>query len=74
MNVRNLRRPRGKLIELRDVAGSTVFAHEGLVWITEEGGARDVLLQPGESFRLAHRGLAILEAFSDASISFSLPA
>ena len=40
-------------------------------WITEENGARDVVLEPGESFRLAHSGLAVVEAFSDASISIA---
>jgi len=46
-----------------------VRAHAGRVWITEENGARDVVLEPGDSFRLAHSGLAVVEAFSDASIS-----
>jgi hypothetical protein len=60
---------RGKPVPLRDAAGRTVHAHEGLVWITEENGVQDVVLQAGESFRLARPGLAIVEAFGDASIS-----
>jgi hypothetical protein len=46
-----------------------VLAHEGRIWITEEAGNADVVLRPGESFRLARRGLAVVEALSDASIS-----
>ena len=60
---------RGETVPLRDGAGRTVRAHSGRVWITEENGARDVVLQPGDSLRLAHSGLAVVEAFSDASIS-----
>jgi ferric-dicitrate binding protein FerR (iron transport regulator) len=46
-----------------------VHAHEGRVWITEEAASADVVLGAGESFRLARRGLAVVEALSDASIS-----
>lgn len=62
---------RGEAVPVRDAKGRTVRAHAGRVWITEENGARDVVLEPGESFRLAHSGLAVVEAFSDASISIA---
>jgi hypothetical protein len=54
---------------VRDGAGHTLHTHEGRVWITEENGTQDVVLTAGESFQLARRGLAVVEAFSDASIS-----
>jgi DUF2917 family protein len=60
---------RGQAVPLRDAAGRTVYAHAGRVWITEENGTADVVLQAGESFRLARPGLAVVEAFGDASIS-----
>lgn len=60
---------RGETMPVRDGIGRTVRAHSGRVWITEENGTRDVVLEPGGSFRLAHSGLAVVEAFSDASIS-----
>jgi len=62
---------RGETIPLRDVQGRTVRAHSGRIWITEENGSRDVVLEAGESFQLAHCGLAVVEAFSDASISIA---
>jgi len=62
---------RGEAVPVRDAKGRTVRAHAGRVWITEENGARDVVLEPGDSFRLAHPGLAVVEAFSDASISIA---
>ena len=64
----NIRLARGKTVPVRGGAGRTVHAHEGRIWITEENGA-DVILETGQSFRLARPGLAVVEAFSDASIS-----
>lgn len=60
---------RGGLLRLRR-AGSRVTVHAGSVWITEHGNARDVILRPGESFVLAQPGLALLEACSDAALSY----
>jgi hypothetical protein len=60
---------RGEAMPVLGGAGNTVLAHEGRIWITEEAGNADVVLRPGESFRLARRGLAVVEALSDASIS-----
>jgi hypothetical protein len=62
---------RGEAVPVRHGLGRTVRAHSGRVWITEENGARDVVLEPGESFRLGCSGLAVVEAFSDASISIA---
>jgi hypothetical protein len=63
-----IRLARGKALPIRNAAGRIVRAHEGLVWITEESASADILLRPGESFRLARPGLAVLEAFEDASV------
>ncbi len=60
---------RGELLRMQRRAGSTLRAHAGAVWVTEQASPRDVVLRAGESFRLAHPGLALVEAFSDASIS-----
>lgn len=60
---------RGILVRVREGAGSTVTAHAGTVWLTAQGSLRDVLLRSGESFTLGRPGLALVQAFSDASIS-----
>jgi len=66
--------PRGAAVRIRDAAGSTLHVLQGSVWVTEENNPRDFVLQPGERFRLAGSGLAIIEAFSDASLAvFGLP-
>lgn len=60
---------RGKFLRIRGGAGSTVTAHAGSVWITEEANPRDVVLRPGQSLRLRRSGLALVEAISDAAVS-----
>jgi hypothetical protein len=62
---------RGEFLRLTQLAGSTLTAHLGSVWVTEEESPRDVLLRAGQSFKLRRPGLAVVEAFSDASISVS---
>lgn len=61
---------RGEYLPVRG-GGRTVHAHAGRVWITEENSASDVVLEAGQSFALALPGLAIVEAFSEASLSIS---
>ena len=60
---------RGKFFRLTRGAGSTVTAHTGSVWITEENSVRDVVLRPGQSFTFRRSGVALVEAFSDAEVS-----
>ena len=60
---------RGRLLRVRRGAGTTVTAHAGAVWVTEEGRLDDVVLAAGQSVALGHRGVALIEAFEDASIS-----
>jgi hypothetical protein len=59
---------RGNVLRLRGARGTTVTARWGAVWITEEESLRDVVLAPGESFTLVRPGLALIQAFGDASI------
>ena len=60
---------RGQLFRLTRGAGSTVTAHAGSVWITEENSRRDVVLRSGQSFTFQRSGVALVEAFSDAEVS-----
>lgn len=52
--------------------GTTVTACAGAVWITEQDSPRDVVLTPGQSFTLARPGIALVQAFRDASILVGL--
>ena len=57
---------------MRDAVGRTVHARARRTRL-DHGGERqqDVVLEAGESFPLARSGLAVVEAFSDASISIA---
>ena len=71
LNSGALRLARGQTLKVRDGAGSTICAREGTVWITEENSRKDVVLEPGHCFRLQNRGLALVQAFADASVSLA---
>lgn len=49
-------------LKVVDGAGSTVSAIEGSVWITEENQPNDIVLAPGESYRLRRRGVALVNS------------
>jgi len=59
-------------LKVVDGAGSTVSAIEGCVWITEENDPNDIVLEPGHSYRLKHRGAAVLNPLAgEASVLFT---
>ena len=62
---------RGQTLRVVDGAGSTVCARHAPVWITEENRPHDIVLEPGNCYRLANRGVAVIEALGDASVSFA---
>ena len=62
---------RGQTLKVVDGAGSTVCATHAAVWITEENRPRDIVLEPGSCYRLASRGVAVIEALGEASVSFA---
>jgi len=66
-----LRMTRGQTLRVLDGAGSTVTAANAAVWITEENRPRDIVLEPGNTYRLANRGVAVIEALGEASVSFA---
>jgi hypothetical protein len=62
---------RGQTLRVLDGAGSTVSATNGAVWITEENRPRDIVVEPGSCYRLSERGVAVIEALGETSISFA---
>jgi hypothetical protein len=54
-----------------DGVGSTICARHAAVWITEENRPRDIVLEPGSCYRLSNRGIAVIEALGEASVSFN---
>jgi hypothetical protein len=66
-----LQMKRGQMLKVLDGAGSTVCAGNGAVWITEENRPRDIVVEPGGCYRLSSRGLAVIEALGETSVSFA---
>jgi len=66
-----LRIGRGQTLKMLDAVGSIICAREGTVWITEENSRKDVVLSPGNCFRVDRPGLTIVQAFADASVSLA---
>ncbi|TMH71989.1 MAG: DUF2917 domain-containing protein [Betaproteobacteria bacterium] len=59
-------------LKVVDGAGSTVSALEGAVWITEENQPKDIVLEPGDSYRLRERGIALVNSLGGAAaVSFA---
>lgn len=67
-----VRLARGAVMPMRNAAGTAVTAHAGVLWITEENSARDVLLRAGESFHFRRSGLTLVEAWTEAALTFSV--
>jgi hypothetical protein len=66
-----LRLARGQTLKVRNGLGSTVCVGEGTVWLTEENRPQDVVLEGGRCYRLSQRGIAVVQALGDASVSFA---
>jgi hypothetical protein len=49
----------GEVLCMTEAVGMTVTARTGTVWVTEQG----------ENFTLTRPGLAVVEAFNEASVS-----
>ena len=72
MNARNpvLGLSTGEVVTLDDAAGVRIVARRGIVWVTEEGEAKDHVIGPGHVFTIAHGGRTVVQALQDAWISF----
>ncbi len=63
----------GSLMRVADGAGLLVYVRRGRVWITEEGGLEDHVVEAGSAFRLAHPGTALVSALQSSLLSLSSP-
>lgn len=59
---------------IRNGCGWNVHARRGVLWLTQDGDIRDVVLQAGESFVLDRKGPALLSALDDVEVCVSLHA
>lgn len=62
-----------QVVLLHDACGARVSSRAGCVWLTQSGDTRDVVLQPGESFRLDRAGTAVITSARGAEVSITPP-
>lgn len=65
--------PRGRTLRMADGRAHDIAVFEGLVWLTQDGDSRDIVLGAGDSFTTDGRGLALLHAFADARLTLLEP-
>lgn len=63
----------GRFLRLRDAAGTTVTAVSGLLWLTRDGVWDDVLLRPGECFRVPDAVPVLVSAFGPSVARVAVP-
>ena len=60
---------RRAVVDLEGAIGVEIQVHRGRVWLTQENDTRDIVVGPGEAFRLDREGRAVVEVLTDAEIS-----
>ena len=64
---------KGQTLNLPDAAGVRVASQSGIVWITQDGDPRDIVLAPGDSVVLERSTPTIVQAFEPALITITDP-
>ncbi len=57
------------ILRLRDAAGVAVECRRGLLWVTQEGDNRDVIVSAGQNVRLSQDGVTLVEALESATLT-----
>ncbi|MEN9538232.1 MAG: hypothetical protein RLZZ126_467 [Pseudomonadota bacterium] len=65
---------RQALVSIPDAAHLNVRCVEGAVWITVDGSAQDVVLEPGDAFRSTGHQRAVIYALKPSRIAVAAPA
>jgi hypothetical protein len=57
---------RGTLQSINDARGVSVQCLQGAIWLTQQGDARDIVLEAGEQATIERNGTSIVFALGDA--------
>ena len=63
--------PARQLFEIPDAASARILCTEGCLWLTLDDDPRDVILEPGDSFRTDEHRRALLYALQGSSFVLS---
>ena len=56
-----------RLLHLRDALGTRIEALTGVIWITQSGDIRDIVVEAGDAFVVDRDGEVVVSAVSDAT-------
>ena len=59
----------GDLLPLDRARGVRISCVEGSLWLTEERGAADVVLQPGQSYEVEATGRTLIQAMARSRVA-----
>ena len=63
----------GDLLPLDRAKGVRVSCVDGTLWLTEERGAADVVLQPGQSYEVEATGRTLVQAMNRSRVAVQAP-
>lgn len=63
-----------QVLRLHAAVGATINCNDGIVWVTQEGRARDDFLAAGKSLCIDSDGVTLVEAIGDKSARLTLHA
>ena len=61
----------GQVVTLDDARGTRIVTRVGTVWVTEEGEARDHVVDAGDTLVVARPGRTVVQALKPAWISLA---
>lgn len=62
---------RGTLQSIADARGASVQCLQGAIWLTQQGDARDIVLEAGDQATIERNGTSIVFALADARFVLS---
>ena len=65
---------KNQVLALDDAQGARLYSEDGIVWVTQDGDIRDIVLQPGQSVILDRDTPTLVQAFTPARVRIGEPA
>lgn len=60
-----------QMLKLQGARGTCLICREGVLWITQEGNARDDVLVPGRSISVATAGTVLIQALEVSALTIA---
>ncbi len=71
LNQNGLCLKRNQVVTVRGGLGHSIVCDSGIVWVTQDGDPRDIILRAGQSFTIDRNGPTLVQAFEPGTISIT---